>query len=133
LRALSARPGPQASLTRNAQQAGIAGYHPRNDHHSLRIPERAAPWDSRFLVNPGNHFEVALTVPGVYDYFCAPHEAAGMVGRIVVGKPEGPGTLAFDYFKGRPGTEQWQPVPEAARKAFPAVSAIMSQRVVRRA
>ena len=102
-----------------------AAYHPKNDHHSLRIPERAAPWDSRFLVNPGNHFEVTLTVPGVYDYFCAPHEVAGMVGRIVVGRPAGPGALAFDYFRGRPGTETWTLVPPAAQKAFPSVSAIM--------
>ncbi|MGH7299778.1 MAG: plastocyanin/azurin family copper-binding protein [Candidatus Rokuibacteriota bacterium] len=108
-------------------------YHPRNDHHSLRIPERAAPWDSRFLVNPGHHFEVRLTVPGVYDYFCAPHEIAGMVGRIVVGRPEGPGTLPFDYFRGRPGTGQWKPVPKAAQAAFPSVSTIVRQRVVRRA
>jgi hypothetical protein len=71
-------------------------------------------------------------VPGVYDYFCAPHEAAGMVGRIVVGKPAGPGTLPFDYFRGRPGTSAWVPVPAAARKAFPSVSEIVRARVVRR-
>ena len=76
---------------------------------------------------------MTLTVPGVYDYFCAPHEVAGMVGRIVVGQPSGPGTLAFDYFRGRPGTEAWIPVPPAAQKAFPSVSAIMRERVVRRA
>src|SRR5580765_5099538 len=28
-------------------------YHPQNDLHSLRIPESAEPWDSRFLVSPG--------------------------------------------------------------------------------
>ena len=106
-------------------------YHPRNDHHSLRIPEQAAPWDSKFLVNPGAHFEVTLTVPGVYDYFCAPHEISGMVGRIVVGRPGGPGALPFGYFRGRPGTAGWKPVPPAAREAFPSVSAIMRQRVVR--
>ena len=49
-------------------------YHPRNDHHPLRIPEGAAPWDSGYLVNPGDHFEVRLTVPGVYDYYFIPHE-----------------------------------------------------------
>jgi plastocyanin len=126
-------PGQAIRWTVHSNVHTTTAYHPRNDHHSLRIPERAEPWDSRFLVSPGSHFEVTLTVPGVYDYFCAPHEAAGMVGRIVVGKPGGPGTLGFDYFKGRAGTEEWQPVPEAARKAFPSVSAIMSQRVVRRA
>ena len=34
---------------------------------------------------PGEAFEVMLTEPGVYDYYCVPHEHAGMVGRIVVG------------------------------------------------
>lgn len=108
-------------------------YHPRNDQHSLRIPEAATPWDSGFLVNPGQHFEVTFTVPGVYDYFCAPHEQAGMVGRIVVGRPGGPGALAFDYFKGRPGTSTWKPVPPAAQKAFPNVARIVRERRVRRA
>ena len=57
-------------------------YHPRNDNHSLRIPEDAVPWNSGYLVNPGDHFEVTLTAEGVYDYYCIPHEEAGMVGRI---------------------------------------------------
>jgi plastocyanin len=107
-------------------------YHPANDQHSLRIPEGAEPWNSGFLVNPGAHFEVTLEVEGVYDYYCLPHEQAGMVGRIVVGRPSGPGALPFDYFKERPGTSTWKPVPEAARQAFPAVQRIMESRVVRR-
>jgi len=107
-------------------------YHPRNADHALRIPERAEPWDSGFLLRPGDHFAVTLTVEGVYDYFCLPHEHAGMVGRIVVGRPAGPGALPFDYFQGRPGTSGWAPVPEAAQRAFPDVAAIMRQRVVRR-
>lgn len=38
-------------------------------------------------------FERVFAVPGVYDYFCKPHELAGMAGRIVVGEPgDGPGT-----------------------------------------
>jgi plastocyanin len=106
-------------------------YHPRNGRHSLRIPETAAPWDSGFLVNPGDRFDVTLAVDGVYDYFCLPHEAGGMVGRIVVGRPAGPGTLAFDYFAGRPGAQDWLPVPHAARQSFPAVEAIVRQRVIR--
>lgn len=105
-------------------------YHPRNDRHSLRIPDRAAPWDSGFLVHPGDHFDVTLTVPGVYDYYCAPHEAAGMVGRIVVGKASGPGTEAFDYWVGKRGTDGWRRVPEIAQKNFPSVSQILSERRV---
>jgi plastocyanin len=107
-------------------------YHPKNANHSLRIPEAAAPWDSGFLVEPGATFEVALTVEGVYDYFCLPHEAAGMVGRIVVGRGAGAGALPFDYFAGRPGTQAWMAVPEAARLAFPSVAAIVANGAVRR-
>lgn len=107
-------------------------YHPRNANHSLRIPEAAAPWDSGFLVKPRDTFEVTLTVEGVYDYFCLPHEAAGMVGRIVVGQPSGPGALPFDYFTGRAASQAWLPVPEAARAAFPAVAVIVADGAVRR-
>ncbi len=107
-------------------------YHPKNDMHSLRIPESATPWDSGFLVNKGDHFDLTLTVEGVYDYFCMPHEQAGMVGRIVVGKPAGPGSLPFDYFKGKPGTSNWKPVPVSAQKTFPSVEMIMKQKIVRR-
>jgi plastocyanin len=106
-------------------------YHPKNGHHSLRIPAQAKPWDSGFLVNPGDHFDVTLTAAGVYDYFCMPHEAAGMVGRVVVGRPEGPGALPFDYFKGEAGTGDWLAVPAAAQRAFPAIDRILRERLVR--
>ena len=105
-------------------------YHPRNDKHSLRIPERAVPWDSGFLVHPGDHFDITLSEPGVYDYYCAPHEAAGMVGRIVVGKPVGPGAQPFDYWVGKTGTGDWREVPEAARRNFPSVSRIVNEGIV---
>ena len=55
-----------------------------------------------------------------------------MVGRIIVGEPSGPGALPFDYFDGRPGASGWKAVPEAARKAFPSIEAIMKARLVRR-
>ena len=109
-------------------------YHPLNAGHSLRIPENAEPWDSGILTKPGQAFDVTFTVPGVYDYFCLPHEAGGMVGRIVVGEPgDGPGTRPFDWFVDRPGSSAWLPVPEAARKAFPAVERIVGEKIVRKA
>ena len=61
-------------------------YHPDIFDRKRRIPEGAQPWDSDFLL-PGESFEVTLTVSGVYDYYCLPHEMAGMVGRILVGQP----------------------------------------------
>ena len=105
-------------------------YHPKNDQHSLRIPEGARPWDSGYLVQPGKYFEVTLSVPGVYDYYCTPHEGAGMVGRIVVGDSRGPGAEPFDYWVGKPGTAGWRDVPAAARAAFPGIQQILTERQV---
>ena len=34
-------------------------------------------------------FAQTFSKPGVYDYFCIPHEMAGMAGRIVVADPGG--------------------------------------------
>jgi len=96
-------------------------YHPANDR-PLRIPKNAVPWDSDYLINPGDTFETILTVKGTYDYFCAPHEAAGMVGRIIVGEPTGMGNGGFAE----------QEVPVAAINGFPSVKAIVENRVVRK-
>jgi plastocyanin len=106
-------------------------YHPRNDLHSLRIPEGAMPWDSGYLVHRGDAFDVTLTVVGVYDYYCKPHEAAGMVGRIVVGESVGPSAEPFDYWVGKPGTDGWRHVPDAARETLPSVAQILAERRVR--
>lgn len=106
-------------------------YHPDNDSHSLRIPKEARPWDSDYLVNPGDTFEVTLTVPGVYDYYCAPHEHGGMVGRIIVLEASGPGLLSFDYFKEMQPVPDWQEVPEMARAGFPSIASILKNGVVR--
>lgn len=94
-------------------------YHPAILGRQLRMPVGADPWDSGILL-PDEAFEVTLTVPGVYDFYCQPHELAGMVGRIVVG---------------RPGVDAgWQDVaplsddlPEPARTSFPSVAAILAQ------
>jgi hypothetical protein len=105
-----------------------SAYSPKNGNHSLRIPKEAQPWASDFLL-PGQRFEVRLTTEGVYDYYCAPHEMAGMVGRLIVGRPSGPGALPFDYFKAE--GKDWMLVPPAAQNAFPAIDAIMREKVVR--
>lgn len=127
---LLVEPGTTVRWVVEADVHTTTAYHPANDGHSLRIPEAAEPWDSGYLVNPGDAFEVTLTAEGVYDYFCAPHELAGMVGRIVVGAPTGPGSLPFDYFKGDPAKAGWASVPQAARTALPPVRYIMARKVI---
>lgn len=109
----------------------VTAYHPKNDKHELRIPESAQPWDSDILLGeypaPGSTFEHVFTVQGVYDYFCKPHEMAGMVGRIVVGEPgTGPGTRPFGWAE----DAQSKLVPAAAQAVFPSIAEIMSKGVV---
>ena len=47
------------------------------------LPSGAQPWDSG-NINPGETFQHTFDTPGTYEYFCTPHEAAGMVGTITV-------------------------------------------------
>lgn len=48
-----------------------------------KLPSGAQPWNSG-LLNPGQTFDHQFTVAGEYDYFCIPHESAGMLGHITV-------------------------------------------------
>lgn len=48
-----------------------------------RVPAGARAWDSGFI-GGGKSYSRVLTVPGVYRYFCIPHEGAKMIGTIVV-------------------------------------------------
>ena len=112
-------PGTQLRfVNRDAGNSHTAtAYHPELFNRSRRIPAGAAPWDSGFLL-PEESFAVTLDQAGVYDFYCIPHEMAGMVGRIVVGRPgeaewEGPAARAGD-------------LPEAALSTFPSVEAILA-------
>jgi hypothetical protein len=66
-------------------------------------------------------------VEGVYDFYCAPHEHAGMVGRIIVGQPGKPPVTSLSMQA--PGGE---PIPEIALRAFPTVDEIMRLGIVKR-
>lgn len=92
-------------------------YHPDLFGRSRRIPRGATPWDSKLLL-PDESFEVTLERPGVYDYYCQPHEMAGMVGRIVVGRPADPGWEDASRKSGD--------LPDMALAAFPAVEDILA-------
>jgi plastocyanin len=125
-------PGQKVRWVQESGYHTTTAYHPSNGNHELRIPEGAEPWDSGVLQTQapekGSTFEYTFTQEGVYDYFCRPHEAAGMVGRIVVGRPlEGPGTRPFNYAP----EKGWKPVPPGAQKEFPSVSLILEKRIVR--
>lgn len=65
----------------------VTAYHPEYFDRVRRMPKAAKPFGSGHLL-PNQKFSLTLTIPGVYDYYCVPHEMAAMVGRIVVGTPE---------------------------------------------
>lgn len=65
-------------------------YHPAFDK-KLRIPEGAAPWNSGFFEKIGQTWSYTFNDVGIHDYFCIPHEDSGMVGRLIVEEPTGPG------------------------------------------
>ncbi len=100
-------------------------YHSKNFERPLRIPAGAEPWNSDYLL-PNETFSVTLTVEGVYDFFCIPHEHAGMVGRIIVGQPGR--SSAADLSTQAAGGET---IPEIALRAFPSVEEIMRRGIVR--
>lgn len=99
-------------------------YSPENFDRPLRIPKSANAWNSDLLL-PHQTFSVTFTEKGVYDYYCIPHEHAGMVGRIVVGEPEPHGWMELAGANGD--------LPGKALQAFPSVEDIMRNGAVRRA
>lgn len=112
-------------INRDAGNSHTAtAYHPDIFEKPRRIPEGAAAWDSDYLL-PEEAFSITLTEPGVYDYYCVPHEHAGMVGRIVVGSADPRGWTQ--------GPKAAAGLPEVALRAFPPVDEIIKKRIVRRA
>lgn len=97
----------------------VTAYHPDN-HKPLRIPAQARPWDSGYLM-PDESFVMVFDVPGVYDYFCVPHEQAGMVGRIIVGDVDA---------SARPYADTDGSLAERALSGFPPVDQILEHRQI---
>ncbi|MEX2374675.1 MAG: plastocyanin/azurin family copper-binding protein [Dehalococcoidia bacterium] len=124
-------PGTTVRWTLSDGVHTATAYHPDNDGYALRIPKDAKPWDSGYLTEPGASYSVRLDVEGVYDYFCRPHELGGMAGRIVVGRPAGPGYMPFDYWRRAGNPPPWKPVSSMARTTIPDVDVILREGVVR--
>lgn len=96
----------------------VTAYHEDNGKPT-RMPAQATAWDSGYIM-PGKSFSMTFTVAGVYDYYCIPHEQAGMVGRLVVGKVD----------PHSPYTESDDELAPAALNNLPDVSSIVQQRQV---
>lgn len=100
----------------------VTAYHPELFERVRRIPKEAKPFNSGYLL-PGDTFELTLKVPGVYDFYCIPHERAGMVGRIVVGKP---GNKGWDD-----SAIKAEGIPDNVKAVFPSVKSILASGKIR--
>lgn len=65
----------QHSATADPTEATLDG--------SARLPDGAEPFNSGLLAE-GETYSHTFRVPGRYDYFCMPHEGAGMTGTVIV-------------------------------------------------
>ena len=54
-----------------------------NGQQTHDIHARDGSFDSP-LLNPGNTFTFTFTKPGLYPYYCIPHEGDGMIGQVEV-------------------------------------------------
>lgn len=79
--------GGTVSFVNESGMHSATAYHPDNDKPD-RIPEGAASFDSGILTEEGATFEHTFDVEGVYDVYCAPHEGLGMIGSVLVGRPD---------------------------------------------
>lgn len=79
-------PGTPVTWVAASPGHSTTAYAPGNDK-PRRIPQGASAWDSGVLSQQGATFRRTFDTAGVYDYYCVPHEAVGMVGRLVVGSP----------------------------------------------
>ena len=58
-----------------------------------------------------------------------PHEMAGMVGRLIVGRPDAAAIVAA--YDQAADASTWEALPDPARASFPSVEAILRDGVVR--
>ncbi|MFB6146370.1 MAG: plastocyanin/azurin family copper-binding protein [Halobacteriaceae archaeon] len=101
------KPGGTVTFHNESGSHTSTAYAPENDR-PRRIPADAESWDSGLLTEQGATFEHTFEVEGVYDYYCTPHEQFGMVGTVLVGRPD---------LHHQPGMEPpAESIPSAARQ-----------------
>lgn len=79
--------GGNVNWTNESGSHSTTAYHPENDEPQL-VPDEAAAWDSGVLSEQEATFDRAFETKGVYHYYCTPHETGGMIGSVIVGRPD---------------------------------------------
>lgn len=88
-------PGGTVTFVNESGTHTATAYHPDNDK-PLLMPEDAESFDSGLLTEAGAEFERTFDTPGVYHFYCEPHEALGMLGSVIVGEPDAHGQPALE-------------------------------------
>ncbi|KAB1193157.1 hypothetical protein GJR96_06745 [Haloferax sp. MBLA0076] len=91
-------------------------YSPENYRPQL-TPDGTASWNSEIITEGGVTFEKTFEMPGVYHYFCLPHEFVGMIGSVIVGTPDPEGEPALTD----PPAELADPIRERLRELNAAI------------
>lgn len=107
------KPGGAVTWTNESGNHSATAYHPDNDEPQ-RTPADAASWDTGVIRRNGRTASHTFETPGVYDYFCIPHEGLGMVGTVIVGDPDP---------EGQPGLESPSDLPRSASKRLETLNA----------
>lgn len=100
-------PGGTVTFVVESGSHSATAYAPANDR-VRRIPEDGTAFDSGVMADGETH-EVTIETPGVYDFYCEPHEANGMVGTLLVGQPDP---------DGQPGLAEPSELPEATHEVM---------------
>lgn len=112
--------GGTVTWTNKGGNHSATAYHPDNDQ-PRRIPDAADSWDSRVFFGEGDTFEHTFEEPGVYDYYCTPHELVGMIGTVVVGTPDPadqPGLAPPSDDRSKPAATKIESLNETVRSAL---------------
>jgi plastocyanin len=88
---LHVEPGETVSFELVSGAHSATAYDPANPNAlNRRIPEGAPAWNTGTFGDVDQFRNVTFETPGTHDYYCIPHKMVGMIGRIVVGSPDGP-------------------------------------------
>ncbi|KAB1189241.1 hypothetical protein GJR98_08535 [Haloferax sp. MBLA0077] len=79
---LTVEPGDVVIYSAETPDHGVSAYHERHGRQN-RVPEGVGPISSP-LVPVGGYWLYKFETPGVYDFYCPPHQIFGMVSRVVV-------------------------------------------------
>lgn len=75
-------PGETVLFSAETPDHAVAAFHERHGRQN-RVPDGVGPFASP-LIPVGGYWLQRFRRPGVYDYYCPPHQVFGMVGTIVV-------------------------------------------------